>query len=475
MFKESGRVRILTHTPEIQRLIGVAARLVTTQEGVHSLWKTSLDDDSNRRLAHRLVTMGHLSVIEHAMVTLSFENVSLFVEQFVIQFRLASYTVKSRRYVDFASSGFYMPESVRRSGFAEHYRTHAEWLFDCYSRLQEMGVPREDARFVLPYCLRSNFLCTMNLRELCHLIARTFSSPWSQYEEIRGLGASLRDQVIEVAPFLENTGLLDSPGENQSGEPNVYADSIFSYDLQKAPESGEAEVELISHSPDPDHLVMTAVAAQLRSEGLFQSGPKQMSVSDLVSLAKRDRWARNLEHAVFTFAVRGLSLAALTHLTRHRMQSLCVPDLGRVDLTARFVVPQSIRSLSKAEELYSSAARAARRMQHRMSLSGVSERDRVYLSICGNLVDVVFSMNARELIHFVALRTCNRAQWEIRKVAEDVLALAKLVAPCIFEGIGPSCVTLGYCPEGKLSCGRLVEMVEKYGGQANHRGKKPSS
>ena len=63
-------------------------------------------------------------------------------------------------------------------------------------------------------------------------------------------------------------------------------------------------------------------------------------------------------------------------------------------------------------------------------------------------------MNARELLHFFALRCCNRAQWEIRELAEKMLELCGEVSPTIFENAGPRCVQLGYCPEAK-GCGRM--------------------
>ena len=61
-------------------------------------------------------------------------------------------------------------------------------------------------------------------------------------------------------------------------------------------------------------------------------------------------------------------------------------------------------------------------------------------------------MNARELLHFFNLRCCNRAQWEIREAADQMLALAKEIAPRIFENAGPSCVR-DACSEDKMSCG----------------------
>ncbi|MGC9320497.1 MAG: FAD-dependent thymidylate synthase, partial [Armatimonadota bacterium] len=75
---------------------------------------------------------------------------------------------------------------------------------------------------------------------------------------------------------------------------------------------------------------------------------------------------------------------------------------------------------------------------------------------------IIVTMNARELLHFLAERLCQRAQWEIRRVAEMMLEAVRPVAPAAFQGAGPKCVRLGRCPEGDRGCGRYAEMVERY-------------
>ena len=75
---------------------------------------------------------------------------------------------------------------------------------------------------------------------------------------------------------------------------------------------------------------------------------------------------------------------------------------------------------------------------------------------------LVMTMNARELMHFFSLRCCNRAQWEIREMAWQMLALCKQAAPALFEHAGPACVS-GVCPEGKNTCGKAAEVREKAG------------
>ena len=74
---------------------------------------------------------------------------------------------------------------------------------------------------------------------------------------------------------------------------------------------------------------------------------------------------------------------------------------------------------------------------------------------------MTMTMNARELLHFFSLRCCNRAQWEIRTLAEQMYRLVLPVAPAIFEHAGPGGVR-GACPEGSRSCGQVQEVRARY-------------
>ena len=84
---------------------------------------------------------------------------------------------------------------------------------------------------------------------------------------------------------------------------------------------------------------------------------------------------------------------------------------------------------------------------------GIPAEDARYLLPNGCTTNITITMNARELLHFFSLRCCNRAQWEIREMADKMLELCREVSPVIFRDAGPPCVR-GPCPEGKLSCGK---------------------
>ena len=147
-----------------------AAGRISTQEGTAlEIYGKSQDKEKNAKLISKVTKSGHTSTIEHVFFNLAFENVSVVVEQFLIEFRLASFTVKSRRYVDFGSAGYFMPEFKNESD-KKLYTDTMDSLFDAYVSLTEKGIPKEDARFVLPYCFYSNFLCSLGGRELINLL-----------------------------------------------------------------------------------------------------------------------------------------------------------------------------------------------------------------------------------------------------------------------------------------------------------------
>ena len=151
-----------------------------------------------------------------------------------------------------------------------------------------------------------------------------------------------------------------------------------------------------------------------------------------------------LEHASYTFKVEGLSRAALAQLTRHRLASFDVQSQRYVRLdNPELVIPETVRNSRYAAEV-ESTMRYVMNLYQRMV-------DARYVTPQAVPTALIMTMNARELLHFFSLRTCNRAQWEIRELADKVLKICKEVSPGIFKKAGPGCVT-DICPE-KRSCG----------------------
>ena len=158
-----------------------------------------------------------------------------------------------------------------------------------------------------------------------------------------------------------------------------------------------------------------------------------------------------LEHVSFTFRIEGLSRAALAQLTRHRLASFDVESQRYVKLEdVRMVMPDSIaRSefLQEAEVCLTGSMD----LYKRMVAAGIPPEDARYVTPQAVVTNLLVTMNARELRHFFRLRCCNRAQWEIRGVADAMLAICKKVVPELFYGAGPGCVS-GNCMEA-CPCG----------------------
>ena len=156
----------------------------------------------------------------------------------------------------------------------------------------------------------------------------------------------------------------------------------------------------------------------------------------------------------YAFCLQNVSLACVTHIARHRMQSpLFAPILAAVN-RQRYILPPSIAANPQALCRYQAAIEAQRETAQGLAAAGLSPQDLSYLALSALTVDLMTSMNARELLHFIKLRTCNRAQWEIRGLAAQMLAQLRQRDPQLFGLYGPSCFVTGVCPEGRLSCGR---------------------
>ena len=158
-----------------------------------------------------------------------------------------------------------------------------------------------------------------------------------------------------------------------------------------------------------------------------------------------------IEHAVFTFRIEGVSRVTLAQLTRHRLVSFSVSSQRYIRIIdADFVTPQTIIDHAWQDN-YKDEIMRNLSLYTLMVNDGVPCEDARYVLPQAFTCNVMMTMNARELRHFFSLRCCSRAQWEIRHLARQMLALCQDVAPKLFADAGPGCVR-GHCPEGEKSC-----------------------
>jgi thymidylate synthase (FAD) len=159
-----------------------------------------------------------------------------------------------------------------------------------------------------------------------------------------------------------------------------------------------------------------------------------------------------IEHASFTFSLEGVSRAMTHQLVRHRIASYTQQSQRYVtyDALESYVTPKSISDRQEAKTAFDETLKAISKTYQKLLELKIPKEDARFILPNAAKTNIIVTMNARELRHFFNLRCCKRTQWEMREAAVGMLKQAKKAAPALFEGAGPSCVELGYCPEGKM-------------------------
>ena len=432
-----GSAKLILKNENAMRVVASAARISTQQGTALEIYDKSGDRERDLQLLKKVLASGHKSVIEHQTFSIAFNDVSVLVEQFVIEFRLASFTVKSRRYVDFSSAGYVIPDNMNDT-VLDVYRNRCASLFAAYERLLALDIPKEDARFVLPYGFRSNFFVTLNARELMAMVIAMLRGRGRVYPELAHLGQQLYAQFDELYP-----GVLQGEMDRAADEIPEDSDGPI-----LAGEAREASIRIISA---PEHPV-AALDAAMRFSGRF-AGFDAESMRALM----RDARPRELEILNYCFRIDDVSLACVTHFTRHRMLTLLLRHEISALAEGNYVLPESVKANPEALTLYQQAFEAQSEAAERVREAGASLDQLAYFAMAGHTTSMMIGINGRELLHFMKLRSCSRAQWEIRGIARAMIELVnETEARPIFADFGPTCAVTGRCPEGKMCCGHPV-------------------
>lgn len=171
-----------------------------------------------------------------------------------------------------------------------------------------------------------------------------------------------------------------------------------------------------------------------------------------------------LEHVKFTFAIKGVSRALTHQLVRYRVASYSQQSQRYVDMRHfNYIIPPSVAGdetlRAGFERCMDEIQRSYRDLLDRFGEKGIigekAHEDARFVLPQAAETKIVVTMNCRELLHFFGQRCCQRAQWEIRALANRMLEICRGKLPPVFENGGARCEWLGYCPEGRFSCGRF--------------------
>lgn len=212
------------------------------------------------------------------------------------------------------------------------------------------------------------------------------------------------------------------------------------------------KVELLAYTRNADDICAAAgrsCYSERSADDLIGTIDSEKTLSKIVGMGHYSV----IEHATFTFSVQGVSRALTHQLVRHRIASFSQQSQRYVAIDdPSYITPPTIEEDKELKEKYDDLMMNIWDIYSKLQKT-VPAEDARYVLPNGCTTNITITMNARELLHFFSLRCCNRAQWEIREMAERMMSLCKDVSPTIFRDAGAPCVR-GPCPEGKLTCGQ---------------------
>jgi len=248
------------------------------------------------------------------------------------------------------------------------------------------------------------------------------------------------------------------------------------------------KVILINHTANPEKTIACAAKlcyANTTIDKLYDGLTDEKS-ADFVEMLANIGHESPIEHASFTFGIKGVSRSLLAQITRHRMASFSVQSQRYVKKDGfSFIIPPEIEKNEEAKEIFEEAMKndmdtyqkltkvlynkhynhyikegqSEKQAEQKAEKKAIEDARFILPNACDT--QMLVTMNARGLLNFFKLRCCNRAQWEIKAVADEMLKLVLEVAPTLFSSAGPTCYKAS-CPEGKMTCGQATQVKQFY-------------
>jgi thymidylate synthase ThyX len=398
-----------------------------------------------------VVGYGHSSVAEHACVHLAIEDVSILCAKAIEDLRLASYTEKSTRYVQFSADSCVIPPELE-GALADEAKAATATLFSTYlglfPRVEEglrARIPRGEKqtergyataifaqacdllRGLLPAGTRTNLGFTANARALAMLLNKMLASPLG---ELRAVASSMHREALAIAPTLV-----------KHIEPNAHRIAMRN-DLSAA--IGEAAigggmsigngVRLLHHDRDALARVALSLAFDLPSSNAgasaiaehLSSAPTaklvELVAASLAGRGKWDNFPRGFEASSSTFEVV-MDYGAFRDLQRHRMMTQQVQRVG-CDLGAE--VPLELAELGVDGEFRRALDRAESAWR---TIAPRAPEAAQYVVPLAYRVRALWTANLREIAHLIELRSARQGHASYRRIAQDLFHVVERAYP----------------------------------------------
>ncbi len=430
-------------TPET--LSAAYARISRSDKDIHELRRNARASVNRARKSNEQIIFGfgHSSVAEHAVFNLDIGGISRLCIEELEAHRLASFTESSQRYIR-ASGGFIIPDEILEIGYGDRFTDHCRDLFKVYRELTERleayhaalpdeirtGRAREDARYVLPLSCRSQVGVTINAR-VAELLIRTFNR--SPLQEVRLLGRQILEEVRRVAPSLIR---YTEPKTSRIKVERELKEAALVLEPENAAEPIGEDVTLLD---SPNNCERHASAAILFCAGQ-SSYERALSAVDRMTPKERrlllirahgyidehEPLRREMELGYFTFGIT-LSSSAFAQLKRHRMATLIKQDYNP---TLGATIPPAVEEAGCDNILLEAVDRSTILYNEiEDKLSPAVKLAAQYALTNAHRRRAILQANARELTHLARLREDADAQWDIRRIANAMIAQARDACP----------------------------------------------
>jgi len=194
-------VRLIAHTPFPDRCVAQAARLCYSKGTAAECCAGEMTESQIHSFLEKLSRSGHFSPFEHVTFSFAVDHISRVCSHQLVRHRLASYSQQSQRYVSMDVPSVICPPSVEaREDAREIFEKAQRNAHEAYAALCSLGIPKEDARYLLPHGFETSLVLTMNAREMMHFFSLRLCrrAQW----EIQNLAREMLRQARERAPHI---------------------------------------------------------------------------------------------------------------------------------------------------------------------------------------------------------------------------------------------------------------------------------
>jgi len=441
-------------TPET--ISAAYARISRSPKSVDELRAIARQEVEKARASNRNIVfeMGHSSVAEHAVFNIDILGVSRLLVEEIEKFRLCSYTEKSQRYVLFKDD-FVIPDEIRKAGLEETFvgtiRKQNKFYHELYEKLKPYtfekhkylaedqktrsileGWAKEDARYIIAMATETQLGMTINARNLELMLRRLAAHPLDEAREFsRQLFKATKDTAPSLIRYTEAT-------DYDRLTRNLLKEAVDAVLKKKKDENGDVfcpqnkPVTLVYTTHQADEITVASLIHS--SSGLSmkqclqtvsqlnQNDKKKIIKATLRHIKSYDAVLREFEHVDLHFELI-VSASCFAQLKRHRMATISSQDY---DPLYGVTIPPAIQEIEMEDSFLKiiEHTEAAYR-----KIAEITPLAASYILTNAHRKRVSMKINARELYHIARLRADRHAQWDIRAVTEEMIALGKKTMP----------------------------------------------